>query len=129
MTTWMSDELSTIGGADELELAPRRGGACCARPSRSGLCATATTCTCAPGAGAAAPGSARNQARHEGRIRAGGVEKDVTFVEETDPGIIDALHAAYRTKYRRSASYVPPMFAPGARATTVKLVPRGSRPF
>ena len=27
------------------------------------------------------------QVRHEGHIRAAGVEKDVTFVEETDPGI------------------------------------------
>ena len=43
----------------------------------------------------------------------------------TDAGINDALDAAYRTKYRRYASYVPPMISPEARATTLKLVPHG----
>ena len=38
------------------------------------------------------------QVRHEGHISAGGVDKDVTFVEETDPGINDELDAAYRTR-------------------------------
>jgi hypothetical protein len=63
------------------------------------------------------------QVRNEGRIRAGGVEKDVTFVD-ADPDINDAIDAAYRTKYRRySARYVDPMVAPEARASTLKLVP------
>ena len=64
------------------------------------------------------------QVRHEGHIQAGGVEKDVTFVEEADPNINDQIDATYRTKYRRYASYVPPMINPQARATTLKLVPR-----
>ena len=35
------------------------------------------------------------------------------------------LDAAYRAKYRRfGASYVDPMVAPTAQATTIKLVPR-----
>jgi hypothetical protein len=64
-------------------------------------------------------------AHHQGRIRAGGVEKDFTVVAETDPGVNDQIDAGYRTKYRRSAdSYVPPMVSPEARATTLKLVPR-----
>ena len=33
------------------------------------------------------------QLRHEGRIRAGGVEKDVMFTPETDPGINDQIDA------------------------------------
>jgi hypothetical protein len=66
------------------------------------------------------------QARREGRIRAGGVEKDVTFVD-ADPDINDAIDAAYRTKYRRYAdSYVRPMISPQARATTLTLVPRST---
>jgi hypothetical protein len=65
------------------------------------------------------------QARHEGHIRAGGVDRDVTFVAETDPAAGDRIDAAYRAKYRRySASYVDPMVAPAARAATLKLVPR-----
>jgi hypothetical protein len=68
------------------------------------------------------------QVCHEGQIRAGGVEKDVTFVEETDPGINDKIDAAYRTKYRRhGARYVNPIVAPEARATTIKLMPRSTK--
>jgi hypothetical protein len=54
-----------------------------------------------------------------------GVDRDVTFVAETDPAAGDRIDAAYRAKYRRySASYVDPMVAPAARAATLKLVPR-----
>jgi hypothetical protein len=58
-------------------------------------------------------------------MRAGGVDKDGTFVD-ADPSSNDAIDAAYRTKYHRryAYSYVPPMLSPDARATTLKLVPR-----
>jgi hypothetical protein len=42
------------------------------------------------------------QDRHEGHIRAGGVDKDVTFVD-ADPDIDAEIDAAYRTKYHRNA--------------------------
>lgn len=41
-------------------------------------------------------------ATYEGRIRAGGVEKDVTFVDP-NKDIGDTLDTAYRSKYRRYA--------------------------
>jgi hypothetical protein len=66
------------------------------------------------------------QATHEARVRAGGVEKDVTFVEETDPGTNDQIDAAYREKYRRYSACVPPMISPEARATTLRLMPRST---
>jgi hypothetical protein len=62
--------------------------------------------------------------RYEGRIWAGGVEKDVTFVEVTDPEVNDQIDAAYRLKYRRYPQYVAPLFVPAARLATIKLVPR-----
>jgi hypothetical protein len=64
------------------------------------------------------------QVRHAGRIEAGRVGKDVTFVAETDVDVNDRIDAAYRAKYRRHGGrYVDPMVAPAARATTIKLVP------
>jgi len=63
------------------------------------------------------------QVRHEGHIRAGGVDKDVTFVEEADPGINDKIDVAYRTKYHRYPQYVAPMVTAEARSTTVRLAP------
>ena len=65
------------------------------------------------------------QTRHEGHIRAGGVDKDVTFVEEPDSDINDQIDTAYSTKYRRyAASIINSINSSTARAATIKLVPR-----
>ena len=66
------------------------------------------------------------QACHDGHIRAGGIDKDVLFID-ADATVNDAIDAAYRTKYHRyGARYVDPMVAPAARAATIKLVPRAT---
>ena len=125
MPTWTNDELNNIGGADELAIASLR---------RDGtLTKLVTIWVVRLGAdlyvrsykGRAGSWFRAAQIRDEGRIRAGGVQKDVKFVEENDPGVNDQIDTAYRTKYRRhGAQYVNAMVAPEARATTIKLVPR-----
>jgi hypothetical protein len=63
------------------------------------------------------------QTRHEARIRAGGVEKDVRLVETDALG--DEIDAAYRAKYQRYAeSIVGSTVTSQARAATLELVPR-----
>jgi hypothetical protein len=64
------------------------------------------------------------QVRHEGHIQAGGVDKDVSFVEEADPDLNAQIDAAYQTKYRHSTSAVSRTNRPEARSTTIRLVPR-----
>jgi hypothetical protein len=64
------------------------------------------------------------QTRHEGYIRAGDADKEVTFVEELDSNINDQIDAAYATKYRRYASIIPSINSPVARAAAIKLMPR-----
>jgi hypothetical protein len=63
-------------------------------------------------------------ARHAGRIWAGGVAKDVEFIEENDPGLIAQVDAAYGVKYRRYPQYVAPLLTPEARAATIRLAAR-----
>jgi hypothetical protein len=64
------------------------------------------------------------QTRHEGRIQAGGVEKDVDFVEMSGD-INDAIDAVYRTKYHRyAASIIDSIVSSDARAATLKLTQR-----
>jgi hypothetical protein len=64
--------------------------------------------------------------RHEGRIRAGGVERDVTFVEPADADP-EAINQAYRSKYANySRTYVDPMVAPDAVAATLRLTARSA---
>ena len=57
-------------------------------------------------------------AHPEGRVRAGGVERDVRF-EQTDDTAQDSIDQAYRSKYARYGStYVDPMVGPDAGAAT-----------
>ena len=64
------------------------------------------------------------QVSHKGRIRAGGIEKDVTFVAEADPSLNDQIDAAYRGKYGPYPQYIAPMVTGEVRSTTLKLIPR-----
>jgi len=67
------------------------------------------------------------QTRYEGQIPAGGVEKDVTFVEEPDPDVNDQIDGVYRSKYQRYAeSIIKSIISTDARSATIKLVPRGN---
>lgn len=124
MATWSTDELDTIAAAEELEIAPRRRDGTLRRPVTIWAVRHGDDLYVRSWRGPTGRWFRGAQQTHEGHIRAGGVEKDVTFVDADDT-LNDAIDAAYRTKYRRYAdSYVPPMLSPDARATTLKLVPR-----
>ena len=124
MTAWTSDELSKIAAADELELAPLRRDGTLRTPVMIWVVQVGDNLYIRSWRGHTGTWLRVAQQRHEGHIQAGGLEKDVSFVEETDPDINDQIDATYRSKYRHSgASYVDPMVAPEARATTLKLVP------
>ena len=125
MTTWTSDELDKIGAAEELRIASLRRDGTLRKPVTIWVVRHGDDLYVRSVNGRTAAWYRGTQVRHEGHIRAGGVEKDVTFVEETDPGINDQIDVVYRTKYRRyGARFVDPMVAPAARAATLKLVPR-----
>lgn len=127
MTTfaWTSDELAKIGNAEELEIASIRRDGTLSSPRTIWVVRLGDELYVRSVYGRTSAWFRGTQARHEGRIQAGGVEKDVTFVEEIDPGISDQIDAAYRTKYRRyAASIVDSTVTPQARAATLKLVPR-----
>jgi hypothetical protein len=68
------------------------------------------------------------QTRHEGELTAGGLQRDVVFVEASehagdDGGLDDALDAAYRDKYGHASSAVVRVTADIARATTLRVDP------
>ena len=127
MTTWTSDELSKIGSADELEIAPLRPDSTLRNLVTIWVVRVGDDLYVRSWRGRTGAWFRGTQVRHEGHIQAGGVGKDVAFVVETDNDINDRIDAAYRTKYRRSGGqYVDPMVAPQARAATLKLVPRST---
>jgi hypothetical protein len=125
MTTWTSDELSRIEAADELEMAPLRPDGTPRRPVPIWVVRDADDLYIRSYRGAGGAWYRAAQTNGAGHIRSGGVEKDVTLVAETDPGVNDRVDVVYRTKYgRHGGTYVSSMVADTARATTLKLVPR-----
>jgi hypothetical protein len=124
MTTWTSDELDKIGRAKELEIASLRRDGTLRNPVTIWVVRHGDDLYVRSAYGRTAAWFRGTQLRHEGHIKAGGVDKDVIFVD-ADPTLNDEIDAAYRTKYRRyGARWVDPMVAPEARSTTIKLVPR-----
>ena len=126
MTTWTSDELKKIGNAEELRIASLRADGTLRKPVIIWVVRLGDVLYVRSVNGRTSGWFRGVQTRHEGHIQAGGVEKDVTFVEEADPMINDQIDAAYRTKYRRYPQYVAPLLPPAARAATIKLVPRAT---
>ena len=124
MTAWTSDELTKIGTAEELQIASLRGDGTLRKPVIIWVVRHGDDLYVRSVNGRTAAWFRGTQARHEGRIWAGGVQKDVTFVD-ADHDIDDGLDAVYRTKYRRyAASIISSIVSPEARSATIKLVPR-----
>lgn len=122
--TWTSDELEKIGHADELEIASLRRDGTRTKPVTIWVVRLGDDLFVRSGYGHQAAWYRATLVVRQGHISAGGVEKDVAFVD-ADPALNDRIDAAYRAKYGRySAQYLEPMVAPEARARTIKLVPR-----
>ena len=124
MTTWTNDELTKIGTAEELQIASLRRDGTLRKPVIIWVVRVGADLYVRSVNGRTSAWFRGVLARHAGRIWAGGVEKDVTFVEEGDPGINDQIDAAYLAKYRRYPQYVAPMVVPTSQAATIKLLPR-----
>ncbi len=128
MTTWTNDELNKIGITEELEIASLRGDGTLRNPVTIWVVRLGDDLYVRSMNGRTAAWFRGTQSHHEGHIRAGGIDKDVTFVDG-DPGINDQIDAAYRSKYRRyGESIVGTIVNPEARSATIKLVPRSPSP-
>jgi hypothetical protein len=129
MSTWTNDELNRIGAAEELQITSLRGDGTLRNPVTIWVVRLGDDLYVRSVNGRNAAWFRGTQVRHEGRVRAGGVEKDVTFedVAGSAGDIQDRIDAAYRSKYRRYASsIVGSVLTPAARSATLKLVPRST---
>lgn len=124
MSTWTTEELSIIGTAEELQIASLR--------SDGTLRAYVTIWVVRAGDdiyvrsayGADNPWFRRALASGEGRIRAGGLERDVTFARPA-AGVNKDIDAAYHTKYdRHGPQIVGTVVGDLAALTTIRVVPR-----
>lgn len=124
MDTWTNDELDKIGTAEELRIASLRRDGTLREPVIIWVVRLGDDLYVRCVNGREGVWFRGVLTRHEGRIWAGDVGKDVKFVEETDPDINTKIDEAYLTKYSRYPQWVAPMVIPKVRAATIKLVPR-----
>jgi hypothetical protein len=123
MTTWTCNELDKIGTAEELLIASLRQDGTLQKHVTIWVVRLGDDLYVRSVNGRTGAWFRGTQVRHEGHIQAGGVEKNVSFVEQADSGINEQIDAAYRTKYRRYPSSVDHINSPTARTATIKLVP------
>jgi len=124
MDTWTKSELDKIAKAEELEIARRRRDGTLRDPVTVWMVRVGDDLYIRSVNGRTGAWFRAAVASHQGRVKAGGVQRDVTFVEANDApnGEIDR---AYRAKYGRyAASIVNTVLTPQARAATLRLVPR-----
>lgn len=127
MTTWTRDELDRIGAAEELQIAALRRDGTLRNPVTIWVVRVGDDLYVRSASGRNATWFRATQVCHAGHIRAGGIEKDVTFVEvqADDHATHDQLDTAYRTKYRRYPErFVNPVVSTESRSVTLRLVPR-----
>jgi hypothetical protein len=124
MATWTAQELSNIGQADELQVSSYRPDGSL-RPSVTIWVVRAGDDLYVRSAYGRENGWFRRAlASGRGHIRAGGVERDVSF-EEPEPAVDEAVTAAYHSKYDRyGQQYVGPVVSAESHRATLRLVAR-----
>ena len=123
MTMWTNDELTKIGAAEELKIASLRRDGTLRKSVIIWVVRHGDDLYVRSVNGRTASWFRGTQVRHKGRIQAGGIDKDVTFVD-TNPDLNDQIDDVYRSKYRRyAASIINSIVSPAARSATIQLVP------
>ncbi len=125
MAGWTRNDLERMGAADEIQLATFKKDGTLRKPVVIWVVRAGDDLYVRSYRGYEGAWFRQAQQGNQGRISSGGMTKDVTFVDVSkDEALNHQIDAAYQSKYRRySATYVDPMIAPQARATTLKLVP------
>jgi hypothetical protein len=125
MTTWTSDELKKIGAADELNLSSLRRDGTLSAPVTMWVVRVDDNLYVRAVKGRTGAWFRGVLTMHQGRIQSGGVEKNVSFVDDVNANVSERMDAAYREKYRRyPKEYVDACVTPQARAATIQLIPR-----
>jgi hypothetical protein len=124
MTTWPRDELERIGATEELQLASRRPDGSLRRYVTMWVVRAGDDLYVRSAYGPGNPWYRRAITSGAGRIRAGGIERDVSFTQAS-PEAQGDIDAAYHAKYdRRGQRIVGSVTGPGAHGVTVRLVPQ-----
>jgi hypothetical protein len=123
MTTWNNDELNSVGGATELQISSRRADGSLRPYVTIWVVRDGDDLYVRSAYGANNGWFRRAKASGSGRIRAGGVERDVTFAD-ADPGAHAGIDRAYHAKYDRyGPQIVGSVVGPTVAPLTIRLIP------
>jgi hypothetical protein len=124
MTAWTDEELGRIGEAQELQLTSERPDGTLRPYVTMWVVRVEEQLYVRSAHGADNPWFRRAKASGVGRIRAGGLERDVTFADPA-PDVDARMDAAYHAKYDRyGPEIVGTVVGSRAHAVTIRLVPR-----
>ncbi|GAA4000128.1 DUF2255 family protein [Streptomyces plumbiresistens] len=123
-TAWTNDELDRVGSAEELVIASVRRNGVLSKPRTIWVVRVGDGIYVRSVYGPTSDWFRTTRSRQEGHIRAGGVDKGVSFLD-ADHDINDQVDAAYRSKYGQyAAEIIEAITSPKASTTTMQLVPR-----
>lgn len=124
MSDWTASDLDRIGSATELEIATRQADGSLRSYVPVWVVRFGDELFVRSWRGQAGAWYRHAQQRPDGRVRAGGAERDVTFeLPQSAPD--EEIDRAYRAKYGAYGdTYVGPMTGPDAKAATVGLIAR-----
>ena len=124
MTDWSAEDLAKIGNAEEFEIASRRPDGSLRPYVTIWGVANGDEVYVRSAHGYDNPWFQRALRSGEGRIRAGGMERDVAF-EVPGPEVADGISDAYHAKYDRyGPTIVGTVVSPESARSTLRLVPR-----
>jgi hypothetical protein len=123
MSEWTSEELTKIGAAEELRIQSMRRDGTLRKPVTIWVAGCGDRLYVRSVKGPTGPWFRGTHSQGEGHIRAGGVDKDVSFVFlDADDEVTGQIDAAYRDKYQRYAGPIlNSVLTPVARAATIEL--------
>ena len=124
MSDWTADDLTRIGAAEELQVSSTRADGSLRPYVTIWVVRVGDEIYIRSAYGSDNPWFVRATTSGTGRIRAGGVQKNVTFAAAA-PEAHAAIDAAYHAKYDHyGPKIVGTVTGPDAEATTFRLVPR-----
>lgn len=134
MSDWTNEELERIAAADELQLASVRRDGTLRKPVTIWVVRHGDDLYVRSVYGRTSSWFRGVQDRHDGHVRAGGIDKDIVFVEVSD--VNNEIDAAYRAKYSRYDASLVEHGKPGstshndqARTVPDKTLVRHRAPF
>ncbi|WP_433362710.1 DUF2255 family protein [Actinoplanes sp. CA-142083] len=124
MTAWTEDDLTRVGNAEELQVSSYRADGTLRPYVTIWVVRAGDDLYIRSAYGATNGWYRRALASGAGRIRAGGVERDVVFAD-TEPGASAGIDRAYHGKYDRyGPAIVGSVTGPDVAALTIRLLPR-----